>query len=137
MGPLKPWLKSLQTFEQQIEPLFHSHCDADLFATLPGAGPHLAPRLLVALGEDRSRDDSAQDICRYCGIAPVKEKSGKKEWMHGPWGCPTCLRQPFGEWADQSRQHSLWAEAFDEQQKLAGKSHPKAIRSRQRCEAIL
>jgi transposase len=95
IGQLKPLLKSLQIFEQQIEQLFESHCDAELFATLPGAGPQLAPRLLVAFGEDRSRYDSAQDILRYCGIAPVKEKSGKKEWIHWRWGCPTFLRQTF------------------------------------------
>lgn len=62
MRPLKPWLKSLPTLEQQMEQLFHCHGDADLVATLPGAGPHLPPRLLLAFGEDRSRDDSAPDI---------------------------------------------------------------------------
>ncbi len=89
----------------------------------------MAPRLLIAFGEDRSRYNSAQEILCYCGIAPVKEKSGKKEWIHWRWGCPTFLRQTFVEWADQSRQHSLWAEAFYDQQKQAGKSHPKAIRA--------
>ncbi|MGB8701481.1 MAG: IS110 family transposase, partial [Thermosynechococcaceae cyanobacterium] len=126
---LKLLLKSLQIFEQQIEQIFQAHSDADLFANLPGAGPHLAPRLLVAFGEDRTRFDSAQDLLRYSGIAPVKEKSGKKEWIHWRWGCPKFLRQTFVEWADQSRQYSLWADAFYEQQKQAGKSHPKAIRA--------
>jgi transposase len=126
---LKLLLKSLQIFEQQIEELFQAHSDADIFANLPGAGPHLAPRLLVAFGDDRSRFDSAQDLLRYSGIAPVKEKSGKKEWIHWRWGCPKFLRQTFVEWANQSRQQSLWADAFYEQQKQAGKSHHKAIRA--------
>ena len=126
---LKVLLPSIQEFEQQIETLFEGHTDAELFATLPGAGPHLAPRLLVVFGEDRSRYESAQEILRYVGIAPVKEKSGKKEWIHWRWGCPKFLRQTFIEWANQSRQHSFWASAFYEQQKRMGKTHQTAIRT--------
>ena len=80
---LKTLLPSIQTFDQKIETLFEAHADAELFAALPGAGPQLAPRLLVAFGEDRSRYESAQEILRYTGIAPVKEKSGKKAILFG------------------------------------------------------
>ena len=79
---LKVLLPSIQVFDQRIATLFEAQADAELFATLPGAGPHLAPRLLVAFGDDRSRYESSQEILRYVGIAPVKEKSGKKEWIH-------------------------------------------------------
>lgn len=129
MQQLQVVLLNLQTFDQRIEDLFESHPDSSLFAALPGAGPHLAPRLLVAFGDDRDRYQSAQDILRYAGIAPVKEKSGKKEWIHWRWSCPKFLRQTFVEWADQSRQHSFWAEAFYEQQRRTGKTHPMAIRA--------
>lgn len=71
--PLQLWLKalvaqlqvllpSLTPFDTQIEALFESHPDAALFAALPGAGPHLAPRLFVAFGDDRQRYQSAQDL---------------------------------------------------------------------------
>jgi transposase len=92
--------------EAKIEALFSSLPDAELFAALPGAGPHLAPRLLAAFGSDRSRFSSAQEIQRYCGIAPVRESSGKKNWVHWRWSCPIFLRQTFVEWANQSRHHS-------------------------------
>ncbi len=126
---LKVLLPSIQAFDQRIKTLFEAHADAELFAALPGAGPHLAPRLLVAFGDDRSRYESSQEILRYVGIAPVKEKSGKKEWIHWRWSCPKFLRQTFVEWANQSRQFSFWASAFYEQQRRVGKRHPMAIRA--------
>jgi len=129
MQQLKVVLRNLQTFDHRIEDLFEQHPDAALFKALPGAGPQLAPRILVAFGDDRDRYQSAQDILRYTGIAPVKEKSGKKEWIHWRWSCPKFLRQTFVEWADQSRQHSFWADAFYEQQRRIGKTHPMAIRA--------
>ena len=52
---LKVVLTQLSEFNQQIAELFETLPDAELFQSLPGAGPHLAPRLLAAFGEDRSR----------------------------------------------------------------------------------
>jgi transposase len=126
---LKVVLTQLAEFNQRIAELFESLPDAALFRALPGAGPHLAPRLLAALGEDRSRFPSAQAFMRYIGIAPVKEESGKKCWVHWRWSCPIFLRQTFVEWVDQARRHSEWSQAFYRQQKQAGKSHQKAIRA--------
>jgi transposase len=126
---LKVILKQLAEFEHQIEQLFQSLPDVELFQSLPGAGPHLAPRLLAAFGEDRTRFTSAQAFMNYIGIAPVKEASGKKSWVHWRWSCPIFLRQTFVEWVDQARRHSDWSQAFYKQQRLAGKSHPKAIRA--------
>lgn len=126
---LKVILKQLAEFNQQIAALFESLPDAGLFQALPGAGPHLAPRLLVAFGENRSRFSSAQAFMSYIGIAPVKEESGKKCWVHWRWSCPIFLRQTFVEWVDQARRYSNWSQAFYLQQKQMGKSHPKAIRA--------
>lgn len=126
---LKALLPRLDELNQMIEQLFQSLPDAPLFKVLPGAGPHLAPRLLVAFGDDRARFNSAQAFMSYVGIAPVKEESGKKRWTHWRWSCPKFLRQSFVEWTDQSRRHSEWANAFYKQQRQAGKSHPKAIRA--------
>ena len=75
---LKVILTQLNDFNAKIVTLFESIPDAELFSTLPGAGPHLAPRLLVAFGAERDRFSSAQAFMSYVGIAPVKEESGKK-----------------------------------------------------------
>lgn len=129
IAQLKVLLPSITTFDAKIEALFAAHPDADLFATLPGAGPQLAPRLLVAFGEQRSRFQSAQDLLRYAGIAPVKESSGQKSWVHWRWSCPKFLRQTFVEWTLQTRKHSFWAEAFYQMQRKKGKTHQAAIRA--------
>jgi transposase len=129
IAQLQVLLLSIATFDDKIEALFESHPDAALFAALPGAGPQLAPRLLVAFGEDRDRYQTAQDLLRYAGIAPVKESSGQKSWVHWRWSCPKFLRQTFVEWALQTRKHSFWAEAFYQMQRQNGKTHQVAIRA--------
>ena len=47
--------KQLGIYRQRIEELFGRHPDHDLFGSLPGAGPKLAPRLLSEIGDDRDR----------------------------------------------------------------------------------
>jgi hypothetical protein len=122
-------LTSITTFDTKIEKLFEFHPDAELFAALPGAGPHLAPRLLVAFGEERDRYQTAQDLLRFAGIAPMKESSGQKSWVHWRWSCPKFLRQTFVHWALQTRKHSFWADAFYQMQRQKGKTHQAAIRA--------
>ena len=50
--------------------------------------PVLAPRLLVAFGEQRERYGSAAEVQQYSGIAPVVERSGNKCWTHWRLACP-------------------------------------------------
>jgi transposase len=109
---LKVVLKQLAEFNQQIAELFEALPEAELCQALPAAGPHLAPRLLVAFGADRNRFTSAQAFMSYVGIAPVKEESGKKRWVDWRWSCPIVLRQTFVEWVDQARRPSDWSQAF-------------------------
>lgn len=129
LNQLQPLLMSLVELERQIETVFAAQPDAAIFSALPGAGEHLAPRLLVAFGAERSRFQSAQELLRYVGIAPVKESSGKKHWVHWRWSCPIFLRQTFVEWANQSRHHCAWAQAYYRMQRQQGNSHPAAMRS--------
>jgi transposase len=99
MTQLKALLLSLVDLNAKIETVFAAQPDAEFFAALPGAGEHLAPRLLVAFGADRSRFNSAQELLRYVGIAPVKESSGKKNWVH--WqASPEGGFPSVGNWRD-------------------------------------
>jgi transposase len=99
IAQLQVLLSTIATFDSKIETLFDAHPDAALFATLPGAGPQLAPRLLVAFGEERDRFQTAQDLLRYAGIAPVQESSGKKSWIH--WqASPEGGFPSVGNWRD-------------------------------------
>ena len=92
-------------------------------------GPRFAPRLLVAFGDDRERYQSASDIQKYAGIAPVISASGQKSHTRWRFFCPKFLRQTFIEWAGQSVKYSYWAKAFYEQQMAKGKHHNAAIRA--------
>jgi transposase len=100
-----------------------------LFRDLPGAGKSLAPRLLVAFGSDRTRYDSASQLQRYCGVAPVKEKSCGRVWVHWRWNAPWFLRQTFIEWAGLTVVYSSWAKAYYQKQKGRGKRHWAILRS--------
>ncbi len=54
--------RQLAVYRERIETLFAQHPDHELFASLPGAGPKLAPRLLSGMGEDRERFEDAQSV---------------------------------------------------------------------------
>jgi transposase len=122
-------LEGIKKFDQATESIASRHPDFPLFDALPGAGPSLAPRLLVAFGEDRSRFQNAADLQKYSGVAPVTERSGKKHWVHWRWQCPTFLRQTFTEWAAQTINKSFWAGQYYRQQRAKGCSYQAAVRS--------
>jgi hypothetical protein len=89
----------------------------------------LALRLLAALGSQRDRYGSAEEVQKHSGIAPVTQKSGKKKWVHFRWACPKFLRQSFHEWAGHSIAQSVWVRAYYQQQRDQGKDHHAAVRA--------
>lgn len=126
---LRITLDAIGRFDDAIAALAPKLPDYKLFDTLPGAGPILAPRLLVAFGEQRERFTSAAAIQQYSGVAPVTERSGKKSWVHWRWQCPTFVRQTFVEWAGQTINKSFWAGVYYHQQRDKGSSHQTAVRA--------
>ncbi len=126
---LRVTLQAIDRFDRQIAAVAATLPDYALFSPLPGAGPHLAPRLLAAFGEQRERFMSADELQKYSGIAPVTERSGKKRWVHWRWQCPTFVRQTFVEWAGQTINKSFWAGVYYRQQRDKGSSHQAAVRS--------
>ena len=88
--------------DRRIGQLVMAHPNGALFASLPGAGAVLVPRVIVALGTHRESYDSAFEVQCYSGIAPVKESSGKTNWVPFRQTCPTFLRQTFHEFAPHS-----------------------------------
>lgn len=121
--------RGIAELEEKIQRLAVQQPDFPIFDSLPGAGPALVPRLMVALGSRRERFDSAHQIHCYSGIAPVLERSGKKQWTHFRWQCPKFLRQTFHEWAGHSIRSSPWARAYYQQQRAQGKGHHAAVRA--------
>ena len=115
--------------DKQIAEAFAAHPERALFDALPGAGPVMAPRLLVAFGTDRQRFATADEMQCYSGIAPVTVASGKSEWVHFRWACPKFLRQTFHEFAGHSFVKCVWARAYYGLQIHNGKSHHAAVRA--------
>lgn len=120
---------SLKICDTKIAELVRSHPETPLFENLPGAGPALLPRLIVAFGTDRERYQSAIELAQYSGIAPVTRRSGKQETICYRRACPKFLRQTLQEFASHSIQKSQWARAFYDKQRAENKGHHAAVRA--------
>jgi transposase len=129
LGQLEALRPALADYDRRIAALFQAEADAALFASFPGAGPQLAPRLYVAFGADRARFASAEDLQCLSGVAPVTRRSGKMHLTQWRWHCPTFLRQTFQEFAGCSIPHSRWAKAFYQLQLSRGSSPHQAKRA--------
>jgi transposase len=126
---LRTTILALRELDRHLEALCLTHEDYQLFAALPGAGTVYAARLTAALGSDRSRWQTSDDLLRFCGVAPVIERSGKQNWIRWRYFCPKFFRQSFVEYAEQSIQHSFWARAYYSMQRAKGKGHYAAVRA--------
>jgi transposase len=129
VGQLRAVIEAVKRFDQQIAEVFARHPDREVFASLPGAGEALAPRLLAAMGADRGRMEGAEQVQKFSGIAPVTERSGKSCWVHQRQACSKFLRQTFHEFAEASVRQSRWARAFYKRQRDQGKQHNAAVRA--------
>lgn len=125
-GLLRPLHKALARLEEQIQQAMDQHPDAPIFRSFPGAGPALAPRLLVAFGTHRQRFERAGDVAEFYGIAPVVVQSGNSKTVHVRYRCPKFGRQTFHENAGCALKKEPWAKCYYDQQKERnkGKHHP-------------
>jgi transposase len=121
--------KQLALYRQRIEELFERHPDHDLFGSLPGAGPKIAPRLLSEIGDDRGRfGGDAQALQCLGGTAPVTQRSGKYRHVHQRWACDKHLRHALYLFAEQSLNRCVWAERYYQHHRQKDRSHANALR---------
>jgi transposase len=128
-GELQLLHKIIAQFDEKIAAAFKAHEDHDLFASLPGAGPVLAPRLLASMGSERERFATAASLQRFSGIAPITKQSGASRYVHRRYRCPVFCKQSFHEYAKESILFSRWAGAFYLQQRQKGCGHHTAVRA--------
>lgn len=121
--------RAIADSEQKIAELFAQHPDHDLFASFPGAGAAIAPRLAAAFGTDREKFQKAQELQQISGIAPVTRSSGKTTVVLARWACPRFLRQTFHEFARCSVKLSAWAQAYVDMRLAAGAPYHVTIRA--------
>lgn len=126
---MKTTIAAIRAFDDEIEQLCRTHEDYHLFAALPGAGTVYAARLTAAMGTDRNRWPSVEELLCFSGVAPVVERSGQSTRIRWRYFCPKFLKQSFHEYAGESIQHSFWARAYYMSQRARGKSHHAAVRA--------
>ncbi len=126
----------LQTYNQQIaiydkaiKELVVQHQDYELFKSLPAGSHATQARLIAALGDDRSRYESAEALQAASGIAPLTTQSGKQRFVSSRWACSKFLKQTFHEFAGLSIMRCTWARAYYAMQRAKGKSSQMATRA--------
>jgi transposase len=129
VAELRVLARHIGAFEQAIEQALAQHPEKAFYKELPGAGPALAPRLLVAFGTARSQYPQPASMQRYFGVAPVTEKSGSRAWIHWRWNAPKFIRQTLVEWAGQTVVYCPWAKAYYEQQTRKRVAHHAILRA--------
>jgi transposase len=126
---LRPLLAAIAEYDRQIQALFTPHPDAAIFASLPGAGPCLAPRLVAAFGTNRERFPEAEAMARLSGVAPVTQCSGQFHSVYRRRACAKFLLQTFHEFAGCSIKFCDWAQCYYQAQRAKGKGHHTAVRA--------
>jgi transposase len=129
VAQLLPLLEQIAAYDEEIERLFLSHEDQEVFSSLPGAGKRLAPRLLAEIGDDPSHYESAASLQALGGTSPVLFQSGAYSKPHRRLGCIKPLRNALHQFAWQSTQQEPWAKAYYERKRAEGKSHSVAVRA--------
>lgn len=121
--------KQIKSYDKEITALFQSHSDEMIFASLPGAGRRLAPRLLAEWGDDRTRFSSAQEVGALAGTSPTPYQSGKLSRPRFRWSCVKDFRYALQLFAWQSACNEPWAREYYDAQRKRGKKHHEAVRS--------
>ncbi len=129
VAQLLPLMEQIAVYEKEIAELFLTHADSSIFASLPGAGRRLAPRLLAEWGDDRTRYAAPSSIQALAGTSPVPFESGNYAKVHQRFACIKPLRNAFYQFAWQSTRLERWAKDYYERKRKEGKSHSMALRA--------
>jgi transposase len=130
-SPYDQEINSLQTknrTKQNLAELFRQHPDSSVFGSLPGAGPHLAPALLVKFGDDQRRFPTPGSVQAPAGTCPVTDSSGKRKTIRFRRGCGREFRDIAQQWARCSVSQSAWAATYLQKVRARGFSENHACR---------
>lgn len=122
-------IEDLASYEKEIETLFLTHKDHELWSSLPRAGKRLAPRLLAEWGDDRTRYADAKSVQELAGTAPVPYQSGNYARAHKRFACVKPWRNDLYQFAWQSTLSEPWAASYYQRKLAEGKTHSMALRA--------
>lgn len=120
--------ESIKAYDEAIQDLFKRHSDSKIFASIPGAGVKLAPRLLAEWGDDRSRYPSLPAVQALAGTTPVMFQSGKYSYTRPRKSCVKPFRNVMYQLAMQSIRWVPWAREYYDAKRTKGKAHATALR---------
>jgi transposase len=129
VAQLLPLVEQIAAYDKEISELFLTHADSQSFASLPGAGKRLAPRLLAEWGDDRQRYADPSSIQALAGTSPVPFESGNYAKVHQRLACLKPLRNALQQFAWLSTQQETWAKDYYDRKRQEGKSHSMAVRA--------
>jgi transposase len=101
---------------------------AELIATIDGAGPILTPELTAILTDPAASTGGYQALRTLAGAAPVTHQSGKKRHAAMRRRCNKTWRNTLHLFAFSSTKQSRWAKAYYDIRKEHGDSHGTALR---------
>jgi transposase len=129
VAQLLPLIEQIAAYDKEVEQLFLKHPDSGLWASLPGAGTRLAPRLLAEVGDDRTRYEQPINLQSLAGTSPVLYESGNYSHARRRKACVKPLRNALYQFAWQSTQQEDWALEYYRRKRAEGKSHSVAVRA--------
>ena len=128
-------LRALDTAAANAEDLatatiehFNTHPDAEIITSLPGLGSLTGARVLVEIGDDRSRFTDARALKAYAGAAPVTRASGKSLTVTHRKVKNQRLAAVGYVWAFSALTASSGARAHYDHRKITGDRHTAAQR---------
>jgi hypothetical protein len=113
---------------KQVNQLFDQHPDAFIFASVPGAGELLAPKMLVMFGDHRQHYPHRSVLPAIAGTSPVTVASGKSRYVKFRRGCNRRYRHTAQQLAQMSTRKSVWAASYFDQVCSRGGSKSHAYR---------
>src|SRR5262249_32606215 len=122
-------MEQVAEYDQAIARIFAAHGDRVLFASLPGVGNRIAPRLLAEWGEDRQRYPTAASVQALGGTAPVIFQSGAHRSTRMRTACSKPLRNVLYQFARESIQRDAWAHSYYSRKRAEGKTFTMAVRA--------
>ena len=128
VGQLKALAATLKQFRVQIEAAFSELPEAAVIASLPGAGPKLAPRVAAIVGSPEAQHGGLEAVRGHTGVAPVTKETGKHRTVQIRRLCNKQWRNALHLFAWCSTRFSPWAHAFYQYHKKCGDTHSTALR---------
>ncbi|MEM7283974.1 MAG: IS110 family transposase [Pseudomonadota bacterium] len=113
---------------RKLQRQFATHSDAHIFASFPGSGPILGPKLLTIFGDHRDRYPTANAVRALAGTAPGTDQSGNRRVIFFRKACNRPWRHTFQQLAFASIRTAPWAALYFEKARLRGLSKSHALR---------